>query len=817
MRTKLFLAILVIASLIQGQAQIIDFTSGQLSNGAQLSYPERTVEQVSDGILLTYKFQTARLLEDEIYPGRYFIEIPGLTNSTDIQHPSLPSFIDRFVVPKESNPTIRLISSKYTDIKLNIAPGREPKLLNDTFQYSTNNVPPIKPYSGFYPNAICEDIESAIYRKQPIARIMINPVQYNYNSGTTRIYTEIICKIVFTTNNNISNIYYEPGSMLNPNCTKAPLAELNTLDYREPGSNVKVNSGYLILSSPSFSYYLSEFIKWKKRLGYNVTSIYDSNWTPEKIKTTVKEQYENDSTLMYLLIVGDHSIVPGQTKTYKPIGDYITDIPYFCLDGDSDREPDLYCGRIPVSTTQQLETVIDKIIWYEQAPPLNENFYKRGSHFSFFEDGSGAGSHNGIEDGRFIKTSEDILCYLTQNYGYNIDRFYSYYTKEDSITYLPSKWNSWYSEGGSIPSELLYENGFKWNSNATDLVNAINNDGVSYVLYVGHGGAVGWGNENDILLDKNNVTQMSNYEQFPVVFNLCCSTGKHDEDDCITRTFLAKKNGGAICSFAATREVYYSDIGRTGALLFNAIWPKPGISILGSNSIDLRLTNDSQPEPIHNLGGILNYYISNVPTGISNINLYKSSIYHCFGDPSMYFRTELPQIIDNIDINRTGTGVNVYTNGKELYIGFYDPTTGKSSRHFGTEASFFSDTKGASKYIDVVVYTPNSIPYTDFGEEYLGGPVEPTTRSQLLGYTDTHDHTTVTINYYLASTDANKKVEILIVDLLTGNIVSQYSVDKSIVNQETSINMYTNQGVMVASLMVDGYPVSNLKMYISKK
>ncbi len=603
--------------------------------------------------------------------------------------------------------------------------------------------------------------------------------------------------------------------MLNPNCKTT--STISTYDLREPGSSIKASSGYLLISAPQFKDDLIEFVKWKRRLGYNVIELYDSDWTPEKVKTAVKQQYNQDESLMYLLIVGDHSIVPAQTlnSNIGSIGNYISDVQYFCLDGDNDLEPDLYCGRIPVRDNYSLKTVLEKIIWYESNPSTDTNFYKKGVHYSFFEDGSRAGKHDGIEDGPFVVTSEKFRDYLTTNYNYDIDRVYDYFTTSTEKTFWPTEWNTRYSEGGPIPYELTQSAGFNWDGTADDLMNSVNN-GVSYILYSGHGIHFAWGNQKDAFFRISDIEKAWNFEKMPVVFNLCCLTGKHDEEECITRSWLTKGNGGAISLFAPTKEIFYSDISRIGSLFFNAIWPLPGIEITTSAYPFTTIISQPTTEPHYQLGGILNYYITNINKANSTWDIFNAQVYTCFGDPSMYFRTDVPELIENIEINRTKNGINVYTNNKNAYIGFWDPTTGKSTRFFGTEASYISDNENAGKYLNATVYTPNSIPYTDFGEEYLGY-IESTTRSQILGYKDSHDHTTVTIEYILNSSEViNSTVEILIVDLSTGNIISSYPIDKSTLDQKTDITIHTGFGVMMASLIIDGHPVSNIKMFISK-
>ncbi len=822
MKKNLLTFLTMIAFSLNAQ-QVIDFTTGEILSDADLLPPNKNVEYLEDGIVVSYQFFNAQIYEDDIYKNSYILRIPGFSNNCQLKLPGTPNKIESYIIPAESEYFVSVISSKYIDVECVIAPGRTPKFMGDTTSYKMSTVPPIDAYSKLWPQEICENIEQEVYRTQTIANIKINPVQYNYEKKIVRLYSEIVYKVQFISENNMSNIYFEPGSLFNPNCTLNSVAfKKGTKTYssiREPGTNIDAKAGYIIISVPEFESTLAEFIKWKKRLGYNVTALYDSNWTYEKIKSAVQECYNNDNSLMYLLIVGDHSKVPAQVvKFSSTYGDIITDLSYGCVTGN-DNMPDIYRGRWPISNQTDLETIINKTIWYEQAPPLDNEFYKRATHFSFFEDGTkdrNSFTHDGIEDSRFVKSCEDIRDTLVAHHGYIIDRFYN--VDSVGLRFWPSKWSSVYANGGNLPNELLYENGFSWDYCATDVVDAVN-EGVSYVMFSGHGGHDAWGDGKQVLFTTEDINNMWNYERLPIVFNICCSTGKHSEPICLTRSFLSKKNGGAVGAFAATNVGYYDTHGKSMSLFFNAIWPNPGFTMYGDIcdiSDYISLTNIKQTGSIRQLGSILDFMIFGFRKNDRSW-LHNRRVYHCFGDPSMYFRTESPEILDDkVDVQHTGSGTHVSVYDKDAYIAFYDPIKDKSTRCYGNEAAYFTDDKDGGKYVDVVVYTPNSVPVIVYGEDYYGEITEPAEESRIVGYHDPRDHSRVDIKYYLNSKDAKKSVEMLIVDLATNNIISSAPVDKSITNQVTSISMRCHGGVMVASLMIDRYPVSNMKMYISK-
>lgn len=108
-----------------------------------------------------------------------------------------------------------------------------------------------------------------------------------------------------------------------------------------------------------------------------------------------------------------------------------------------------------------------------------------------------------------------------------------------------------------------------------------------------------------------------------------------------------------------------------------------------------------------------------------------------------------------------------------------------------------------------------SVPYLDSGEPYLGFIEDTPQKSGITGYHD-NQNGSVEIEYILSPQFKNSDVEMHIVDSANGSIISSWPVDKSITGQKTTLSMRTNSGVMIAYLMVNGSPVSHMKMYISK-
>lgn len=836
MKKPVFMVLLTVCFLQSFAIQRIDLTNGIVStNAADVSKPIRTVENVDDGMIVTYNFSGATLNYDNLFPGTVTFDILGFQLSSTPGEPALPRRVDSFLVPIGSEPVVSLLACEYKDLSYEIAPARFIIADNDTITYSTSNVTPIQPFSGFFPTAVCEQMPDGLYRSQPIAQIKVSPIQYDFNSKSVRVYSKLVYKIKYSGANMAAGAYYEPGSLLNPNCEIIP--PMAASSFGSPNA-ISVDAGYLIITVPEFEDALAPFIKWKKQLGYTVTTLYNNAWTPELVKETVQEQYAKNKSLQYLLIVGDHSKVPADTfvrRTVNKYGEssylYISDLAYGCLDGDDDLLPDLQRGRWPVNNSSDVSTIIDKTIWYEQNPVTDPDFYNSSIHFGYFQDESHRGiaqsgyieeidGPDGEEDRRFVKTCEDVKNYLSPISGISIDRIYYAYPP-NSQRPLPNKWSSVYSMGDSI-SENFYDDDFLWGRGSNDLLYSLNKRNL-YVLYRGHGHPYGWyigTGSGEPLFNRASLDRLINGEFMPIVFSITCDTGNHSCENCFASKFLSLKNGGTMGIFAQSASGLSGSNDRLTSLFFNAIWPYPGFSLDRYPLDNYWASNpDVTQHPIYNLGGMLDYSINGmIPYSMDDYSddLYTKRITHCFGDPSLSFTTEVPTTFDSVDIvqDEVANTVTVDIGNEPAYISFYNPVNDHSCRYFGTSASYRCSHHDQMKHLDITVSNHNKIPHLTLGQEYLG-TLSPKNRSQITGWRDIQA-SRVEIEFIIADADKNSNISMVIVDLSNGNIVAQTSIDKSVIDQKRTVTLFTQTGIMMASLMIDGYPQSNVKIYISR-
>lgn len=662
--------------------QIINLNTGIVSDSLFSTTPTRTIQEVEDGVVVTYNFPYAQIVQDKVYPTTSLISINGFGINNTVTEPALLSRYDSFNLPLGTKAKATIVDSAYIELPFILSPARPLLKDNGIETYSTRNIPVISAYGGYFPNsAIWETIQNQ-YRGNTIERIRICPLQYDYQNKRIRIYNYIKYKITFISDDNNISV-----------SSKAQCAFLRNITLNGERIITKrsgnIQSDYLILTTTKHKSSANYFAMWKRMLGFNTHVIVKNNWTINAVKDTISYMYHNCESLDYLLFIGGYEDVPAYI-----IDDFRTDLFYGCMDGEIDHMPDICRGRLPVATEEEALTVINKIINYEKSPPIDSNFYMTGLHCAYFQDCESIWEiPDGYSSRRFAQTSEEVREYV-MNKGKLVKRIY--YT-EDNI--YPTNWTL--EDGGfgeAIPSDLRKPL-FPWNGNKQDINDSINS-GAFYVLYRGHGLFDRWCAFDYKVSD---IDDLNNTNKYPVVFSITCFTGKLDNNN-FSQQMLTKKNGGcsAIISATAESDSFSNDKFTLG--MFDAIWP--GLRIDFSD--DIVVNDNIIGEPLYRIGEIMDQGLARINEVNDNNILLTSMLYHCYGDPSMQIYTDTPAPFDELKITRNDMGVNVST-GDTAYISFYNTKNDEVLLYRGVNAYY----RGNNDNVVVCISGHNKIPYID--------------------------------------------------------------------------------------------------------
>ena len=240
---------------------------------------------------------------------------------------------------------------------------------------------------------------------------------------------------------------------------------------------------------------VQDFLEWKWRKGHHLT-IYtedDVNWSYSSIRSQITSDYENSETPPhYVLLIGDVSgsySLPTHSSQYDH---------YYAACVGGDILGDVVVGRISVSNSTQLSTVMNKIIGYESDPWLeNPGWLQRASFIT-------GAYHCGLS---MTQMSRSIAFQMVEERDY---------------THIDTVWC------GSSPSYV-----YNWYE-----------QGISFHTYRG------WVNMEG--LSENQIQNMDQGPRTPIAVIFTCGTGDFDYGTCFTEAFLRAGTpttpGGAVAA-----------------------------------------------------------------------------------------------------------------------------------------------------------------------------------------------------------------------------------------------------------------------------
>ena len=237
--------------------------------------------------------------------------------------------------------------------------------------------------------------------------------------------------------------------------------------------------------------------------------------------------------------------------------------------------PPFGIGRFPVDTLAQANTMVSKVIAFENFPPpdaaIGQDFYSRLTFASYFEG-------NGSTDERWFAETSEVVRNHAIAQGYGVQRIYA-----ASNASNPTFWRG----GGAVPMALR-KPGFAWNGNAADVANAVN-AGTALFFHRGHGWWTGWGDPSFGLGNLGAISVTGN--RYPVVFSVNCASGIFDNETvdlpgnvvgggygpAVGSTYWAesflRKADGALAVIGDTRSSSTVDNNHLTMGLFDAIFP----------------------------------------------------------------------------------------------------------------------------------------------------------------------------------------------------------------------------------------------------
>lgn len=375
-------------------------------------------------------------------------------------------------------------------------------------------------------------------------------------------------------------------------------------DADSRGNYMRHPTKYVILCPPAQAAQMQEFVEWKTQQGFHVIlTTVGTGGTIANTSTAIKNYMQglwnaatpSDPAPTYLLIVGDESgsiAVAPNASTASP-GGHITDQFYVRLNGN-DYLPDMYWGRFSVSSTTELQNIIDKTVTYEKTA-MEDLSYLGKTILIAGVDGNWAPTHG-----------NGAINYATSQY----------FTPANGIT----------SDNYLYPAS---------GQSATDIRTKAN-EGRGYINYTAHGSYTSWG---DPEFTTGHVNAMTNYGKYGVMIGNCCITNWFDYGyPCFGEAVIRKQNAGGVVYIAGINSTYWNEdydwaVGYKRPIDGSA--PAYDASKLGAYDAMFHSHDEDYDNWAMTVGDQI--YMGNlaVQQSGSSRSDYYWEIYHIMGDPSL--------------------------------------------------------------------------------------------------------------------------------------------------------------------------------------
>ncbi|MBR5726322.1 MAG: peptidase C25, partial [Muribaculaceae bacterium] len=601
---KLFFTILLMAFGITAMAQ----------QSIQLRSTNRAECVNSDmrSLRASFSFSTIQAQDYESERGTFsWLSMANTVIGGNEGDPQIPVINELIAVPFGANPRVEITSYSTTDYRLEdygmhtLVP-RQPSLRKDK---RPEEVPFVMNESAYQTRGLRSAPQASVsvdgtMRGVRLGKMTIEPVSYDPVNNTLRVFNDIEI-----------TVYFDGADA---QATEQMLVDTYSpyfdIVYKQLFNGRAITSVYddhpdlyttpvkmLVVTTSTFaeSTAFQNWLTWKKQKGIDVdVQTVASGASASTIKNLIYSRY-NATHPSFLVIVGDETVV-----TYYSLWDYgsyygnaATDLEYASVDGDIYH--DMFISRMPVSSTTELNNLVNKTLTYEKYTMSDPSYLDETLLIAGWDD-----------DGATAYIGKPTIQYAN-NYYFN-------------------------SAHGITPHVFITTA-----SGQTTCYNYINN--VGFVNYTAHGDIQKW---HDPEFTNSNVNSLTNNDKYFWAMGNCCLTANfknaQNNQTCFGEAMVRAANKGAFGYIGSVPESlwyedYYFAVGAT-----NTFQTMPTQSQTATGAYDA-LFDDTGFNTLNSVPFIGNVAVSyaysgNYTNSGSNGTTYEEyywRAYQCFGDGSV--------------------------------------------------------------------------------------------------------------------------------------------------------------------------------------
>ena len=624
-RTVLSLLALCFAMTVMGQQQV------QLRSTDKAECTESNMTSLK----ASFSFSTIEAQDYQSERGTFsWLSLPNTVIGGNEGDPQIPVVNELIAVPFGANPRIEITSYSTTDYRLEdygmhrLVP-RQPSLRKDKRPEDVPFVMNQDAYQstrGLRGEPVATVNVVGTMRGVQLGKMSIEPVSYDPVNNTIRVFNDIEVTVHFDgadrqatedmlvkTYSPYFDVIYK--SLFNDRMLRDAYSQHPDL-YTTPVKMLVVTTSTYATSTA-----FQNWLTWKKQKGIDVdVQTVANNASASTIKSTIYSRY-NANHPTFLVIVGDETVV-----TYYSLWDYdssygnaATDLEYASVDGDVYH--DMFISRMPVSSTTELENLVNKTLTYEKYTMADPSYL-----------------------------NETLLIA-----GW--DSYWTAYVGKPTINYAA---NNYFNTAHGITPHTFITTA----SGQTTCYNYINN--VGFINYTAHGDIQKW---HDPQFTNSNVNSLTNNDKYFWAMGNCCLTANFknasNSQTCYGEAMVRAANKGAFGYIGSVPESYWFEDFYFGVGAFAAVQGtnNPTVSGTTKGCYDA-MFDDTGFNTLNSVP-----YIGNVAVTYAHAANYESSVsdeyywraYQCFGDGSVMPYLKNPSANN---VSHTGTlpiGATSYT------------------------------------------------------------------------------------------------------------------------------------------------------------
>lgn len=428
------------------------------------------------------------------------ITVPKMASRLEAGFPDLPQIPVPVIIGDLSEMSVSISESEFTDLHgIEIIPSKG----NISRQIDPSTIP--YRYGPTYQKDVFFPEETAILDTPYIIRdfrgqnIIITPFQYNAITRTLRVFTKMTI-VMEKANDKGKNVKQRRKNLtIKADPETVHHYQRRFINYNKESEKYAFTEDrgeMLIICPKQYMGAMQPFVDWKNQSGRPTTmvSVEEAGGNNcDNIKAYLTNYYQNHN-LLFILLVGDYNDI-----TPKQVSGGYSDSWFGQLEG-SDRYVEALVGRFSVENENDVETHVNKVIYYERDMTSDQEWIDKGIGIGS-TDGSGIG-HHGELDWQHIDYIRDTLMHYT-------------YTE---VSQRYDKYNA--------PTASLLSQDF--------------NNGASICNYCNHGSETSWSVCN---YSNSNVKALTNDYRWPCIVSVACLNGKFNHyQPCFGETWMRAKN-----------------------------------------------------------------------------------------------------------------------------------------------------------------------------------------------------------------------------------------------------------------------------------